>query len=74
MPSTKTVGPMIADSEVAEREGFEPAVEGLPLLVISSHADSRPSVSEVEVGRSVPLDEAAHQPLSHLCVSAEVSG
>ena len=27
-------------AEVAEREGFEPSVEGLPLLVISSHADS----------------------------------
>ena len=25
---------------LAEREGFEPSVEGLPLLVISSHADS----------------------------------
>src|SRR5512143_1485265 len=27
-------------TEVAEREGFEPSVEGLPLHVISSHADS----------------------------------
>ena len=26
--------------ELAEREGFEPSVEGLPLHVISSHADS----------------------------------
>ena len=27
-------------SRMAEREGFEPSVEGLPLHVISSHADS----------------------------------
>ena len=27
-------------TEMAEREGFEPSVEGLPLHVISSHADS----------------------------------
>ncbi len=26
--------------KLAEREGFEPSVEGLPLLMISSHADS----------------------------------
>ena len=31
-------GPQVID--VAEREGFEPSVEGLPLHVISSHADS----------------------------------
>jgi hypothetical protein len=30
-------GPKAA--KVAEREGFEPSVEGLPLLVLSRHAD-----------------------------------
>jgi len=38
---------------MAEREG-----EGLPRLVISSHADSRPSASEAERERFVLLDEA----------------
>ena len=43
----------IRGNEVAEREGFEPSVEGLPLLMISSHADSTTLASLRRFGRPV---------------------